>query len=244
LRFPLVLVVLDILRPELTWQRDCLFHPEAMNCIVTAGPTCEKLDQVRRLTNFSTGRLGVELANFLARQGHDVSLLIGEHATYPGARRVRRIETFTTTADLRDRLEALATQPVQAVFHAAAVSDFAFGKIWSRTPQGELVEVKAGKVSTQHGTLIAELVPTPKIITSLRDWFPQARIVGWKYEFDGKRPAVLQAAQKQISECVTDACVANGPAYGDGFGLTISNGKSVHLADAPALFEALEKLVR
>ena len=37
-----------------------------MNCIVTAGPTFEPLDDVRRLTNFSTGRLGTELANFLA----------------------------------------------------------------------------------------------------------------------------------------------------------------------------------
>jgi len=37
-----------------------------MNCIVTAGPTYEPLDDVRRLTNFSTGRLGTELANFLA----------------------------------------------------------------------------------------------------------------------------------------------------------------------------------
>ena len=36
-----------------------------MNCLVTAGPTFEPLDDVRRLTNFSTGRLGTELANFL-----------------------------------------------------------------------------------------------------------------------------------------------------------------------------------
>ena len=36
-----------------------------MNCIVTCGPTYEPLDEVRRLTNFSTGRLGTELANYL-----------------------------------------------------------------------------------------------------------------------------------------------------------------------------------
>ena len=45
-----------------------------MNCIVTAGPTFEPLDQVRRLTNMSTGRLGTELANFLTAQGHTVGL--------------------------------------------------------------------------------------------------------------------------------------------------------------------------
>ena len=52
-----------------------------MNCIVTAGPTFEPLDDVRRLTNFSTGKLGTELANFLTARGHKVTLLIGESAT-------------------------------------------------------------------------------------------------------------------------------------------------------------------
>ena len=51
-----------------------------MHCLVTAGPTYETMDNVRRLTNFSTGRLGTELANFLAESGHNVTLLIGEQA--------------------------------------------------------------------------------------------------------------------------------------------------------------------
>src|SRR5947209_3565355 len=45
-----------------------------MHCVVTAGPTYESLDEVRRLTNFSTGKLGSELANFLAARGHTVTL--------------------------------------------------------------------------------------------------------------------------------------------------------------------------
>ena len=45
-----------------------------MNCIVTAGPTYEPLDEVRRLTNSSTGRLGSELANYLTARGHRVTL--------------------------------------------------------------------------------------------------------------------------------------------------------------------------
>ena len=108
-----------------------------MQCIVTAGPTYEPLDEVRRLTNFSTGRLGSELVNFLAARGHEVTLLIGQQATYRGERHARRVETFTTTANLRDRLQALASPAVDAVFHAAAVSDFAFGKVWRQPPQGE-----------------------------------------------------------------------------------------------------------
>src|SRR5213593_2473128 len=144
-----------------------------MNCLVTAGPTYEALDEVRRLTNFSTGRLGSELANFLAAHGHHVTLLIGQQATWRGERAAQQVATFTTTADLRDRLQALAGDSVQAVFHAAAVSDFTFGKVWERTVSGELIEAKAGKISTRHGTLLAELVPTPKIIAHLRSWFPR-----------------------------------------------------------------------
>jgi len=215
-----------------------------MNCIVTAGPTCEKLDKVRRLTNFSTGRLGVELSNFFTSRGHDVTLLLGAQSTYPGPRQAKRVETFTTTAELRDWLENLASQSVQAVFHSAAVSDFMFGKIWQRSAQGELTEVKAGKIPTQYGTLLAELTPTPKIIAGLRDWYPKARIVGWKYEVDGKQPAVIQAAEKQISECLTDVCVANGPAYGDGFGVVTGSGKYKHVPDLTALFTELDWLTR
>ena len=216
----------------------------AMNCIVTAGPTYEKLDQVRRLTNFSTGRLGTELANYLTDQGHDVTMLIGAEANYSGKRKAQRIETFTTTEDLHDRLQAQAGPAVQGVFHAAAVSDFTFGKIFMRSSQGKLTAVKAGKISTSHGTLLAELTPTPKIIASLRSWFPQARLVGWKYEVDGDRDTVLVAAQRQLQECLTDVCVANGPAYGAGFGLVTSNGKSRHVPGPAKLFESLEKMLR
>ena len=77
-----------------------------MHCLVTAGPTYETMDNVRRLTNFSTGRLGTELANFLDARGHRVTLLLGEQATYGGERRVRKVETFTTTADLLAKFKA------------------------------------------------------------------------------------------------------------------------------------------
>src|SRR5262245_14639225 len=190
-----------------------------MHCVVTAGPTYESLDNVRRLTNFSTGRLGTELANFLTAHRHQVTLLIGEQATHPGPRGAQRVENFTTTKDLQDRLRTLSSKPVDALFHAAAVSDFTFGKIWTRSSNGELTEMKAGKISTRQGAFLAELVPTPKIILGLRECFPKARLVGWKYEVDGDRASVLRLAEKQIAESLTDACVANGPAYGDGFAL-------------------------
>jgi phosphopantothenoylcysteine synthetase/decarboxylase len=215
-----------------------------MHCVVTAGPTYETMDNVRRLTNFSTGRLGTELANYLAEHGHDVTLLIGQQATHCGERKAGRVEQFTTTANLLEKFRALADKKVDAIFHAAAVSDFTFGKIWLRSTAGDLTEIKSGKISTRAGTLMAELVPTPKIISELRGLFPKSKLVGWKFEVDGNRASVLDAATRQLRECQTNLCVANGPAYGSGFGLVTPLGQPQHLPDIAMLFPALEKLMR
>ncbi len=214
-----------------------------MNCVVTAGPTFETMDNVRRLTNFSTGRLGTELANFLTARGHAVTLLLGEQATYCGERKATRVRSFSTTTDLMEKLQALSKQDIGAVFHAAAVSDFTFGKIWLRSEQGELTEIRSGKISTRQGTLLAELVPTPKIIANLRAWYPAAKLVGWKFEVDGDQASVLRAGENQMRECRTDACVVNGPAYGDGLGLITGPGQCEPMAGQPELFEALASVI-
>jgi phosphopantothenate---cysteine ligase (CTP) len=214
-----------------------------MNCIVTAGPTYEPLDDVRRLTNFSTGRLGTELANFLAARGHRVTLLIGEAATYAGERRAQSVRVFSTTADLRARLKSFSGRKVDAIFHAAAVSDFGFGMIFAQNDAGEFVALSASKkISTRAGEMLVELVPTPKIIAELRGWFPKTRIVGWKFEANGNRADALRAAKKQIADCTTNFCVANGPAYGKGFSLVSPDGQK-HFADAKKLFAALESWI-
>ncbi len=214
-----------------------------MHCVVTAGPTYEPMDNVRRLTNFSTGRLGTELASFLTARGHDVTLLRGEQATHRGECPARRLEQFTTTANLLEKFKALVAQDVGAVFHAAAVSDFTFGKIWERSASGELSEIKSGKISTRAGTLLAELVPTPKLLAELRRLFPAAKIVGWKYEVEGDPAGVLRAAEAQMQECRTDACVANGPAFGLGFGLVTGPGQCARMRGPVELFAALAQLI-
>jgi phosphopantothenate---cysteine ligase (CTP) len=214
-----------------------------MNCLVTAGPTCEPLDQVRRLTNFSTGKLGSGLADFMVEKGHHVVLLRSQAATCNEKSKADQLHSFQTTADLERRLQALSETRVDAVFHAAAVSDFAFGRILSQLPGGDLVQISSGKISSRHGTLLAELLPTPKIIAKLRGWFPAALLVGWKFEVDGQRPEALLAGRHQIEESHTDACVVNGPAYGEGFGFVNKEESVAHLPDAPALFEKLARFV-
>lgn len=214
-----------------------------MNCVVTAGPTYEPLDKVRRLTNFSTGRLGAELANWLTAHGHAVTLLLGEQATFRSEIHAQKVEIFGTTSDLEERLRRQAARAIDAVFHAAAVSDFKFGRLRLRSKEGELTDIISGKIPTGHGTVLAELVPTAKIIARLRDWFPQARLVGWKFEVEGERARVIELAQTQIAECRTDACVGNGPAYGAGFGLVRPGVELLHLPDKARLFAALNSLL-
>jgi phosphopantothenoylcysteine decarboxylase/phosphopantothenate--cysteine ligase len=142
-------------------------------------------------------------------------------------------------------LKVVSAKKVDAIFHAAAVSDFAFGRIFTPNESGKLAEIKSvNKFPTQTGKLLVELVATPKIIAELRGWFPRTRIVGWKFEADGARADALSAAKRQIAECSTDLCVANGPAYGEGFGLMARDCKAAHLSSAPLLFEALEKFLR
>jgi phosphopantothenate---cysteine ligase (CTP) len=216
---------------------------DALHCVVTAGPTYEELDRARRITNFSTGRLGCELAGFLHAQGIQVTLLIGEQSTWRGERRAWRVKTFTTGRNLAEQLEALGGPDIDAVFHAAAVSDFQVGKVWAKKDDGALNEVSGGKLSSREGTLLAELVPTPKIISQMRDWFPGAVIVGWKYEVDASRESVLASAREQIVANRTDACVANGPAYGAGYGLVTHAEAVAECQDNQELFEALAGLL-
>jgi len=216
-----------------------------MHCIVTAGPTAEPLDTVRRLTNASTGRLGTVLANSLSSAGHRVTLLLSSMATWHGPCRAQNIEQFTTVDDLRNRLEARSAAqsslPVDALFHAAAVSDFRFGRIFEPQPSGEPRPVQAGKIPTNTGPLLAELLPTPKLIARLRGWFPTAFLVGWKFEVDGTRDQVKERCRAQLAACGTDLCVANGPAYGIGFGLVQLSGDLVELPDLDRLCTALEQ---
>ena len=132
--------------------------PFPMHCLVTAGPTVEPIDTVRRLTNHSTGRLGCGLADALACAGHRVTLLHSETAVHTPKSNKVRVLRFNTTKDLHDQLEAAAALRVKVVFHVAAVSDFTV-----KRPQ-------KGKIPTT-ASLTVELKPTPKlkIIKRLRE---------------------------------------------------------------------------
>jgi len=169
--------------------------------------------------------LGTALANQLAAAGHTVRLLRSETAT--AVPPVAAVETvpFSSGSDLAARFLERATDGSIAIFHAAAVGDFSIGRTFETNDDGESRLISSGKISTRNGSLWVELRPTPKLLMDLRDWYPQALVVGWKFEVDGTRDEVLGKARAQIDECRTDACVANGPAHGPGFTLLTRTGQ-------------------
>jgi len=198
-----------------------------MPLIVTIGATQEPLDAMRLISNRSTGELGTLLATTLAERGHDVIALRGTGATasskplnHPNI----HVLPFTTTEDLRSSLEVVSSRgKIEAVFHAAAVSDF------------YLPGAGSGKIPSSDGTLTLTLEPTPKLLPKMRGWFPDARITGWKYEAEGNHSTAVAAGFAQISACSTDACVVNGPSYGEGFGVIATSQALTHLSDRAAL---------
>ena len=119
---------------------------------------------------------------------------------------------------------------------------FAFGKIWERAANGALTEIRSPKISTRGGDILAELTPTPKIISELRAWFPDAFLVGWTYELESDRAQAIARASGQLAENRTDACVVNGRGYGEGFGLVTASEPCRHVAERQVLFDTLEKL--
>jgi phosphopantothenoylcysteine synthetase/decarboxylase len=207
-----------------------------MKILITCGPSHEPIDGARRMTNMSTGRLGVTLANYFADAGHEVICLKGEGSTYPGAVHAKRIETFATNEDLARLLESFSREGnIDAVLHAAALCDYRVERVMSAA--GEAMQ--SAKFATRDGRLHLVLAPALKVLPKLRGWYPDARIAGWKYELAGTREDAFARAWQQVRHCKTDACVLNGAAYGEGFALCHSDGNVQTTANAAGLGAAL-----
>jgi phosphopantothenate---cysteine ligase (CTP) len=187
-----------------------------MRIVITGGPSSEPIDQVRVITNRSSGELAVKLARRVAASGHSVELFLGQGAIF----RSESAKYFWTNEDLYRLLSSVVERShVNAVFHAAALSDFGVAK--SDIPRGE---PRAAKISSDAESIQLRLVPKPKLILQLRELFANAYIVGWKFELDGTPEDVVREGIQQIRLNRTNACVINGAAFGAGFGFCTGNG--------------------
>ncbi|KAB2643797.1 MAG: DNA/pantothenate metabolism flavoprotein domain protein [Verrucomicrobia bacterium] len=193
---------------------------------VTCGPSYEPIDQVRFLSNTSTGELGALLATTLQQHGFKVICLRSRLATYPIDSSIAQVVPFSTNTQLAHSLKEISKEhSLLALFHTAALSDYRVEKITNH--HGEVIS--SGKISTDSGEITMTLQPTPKVIAMLRGWFPQTLLIGWKYEVDGTRKEAISQAEQQIQKYHLDASVANGPALENSFEFISSSGmKSDH----------------
>ncbi len=198
-----------------------------MRVVITGGPSSEPIDEVRVLTNRSTGELAVTLFDQFKAAGHKVDLLLGE-----GARCWRsEAKPFGRNEDLEVLLQGCSTgDRVGMVLHAAALADFAV-----QVTDAAGLPLRVAKVASRGAPPRLLLTPKPKVIATLRRLFPEAFLVGWKLEHDGDPAALLEAAKAQIREHRLDRCVVNGRAYGPGFGVCSGSGLLHHAPDKGAL---------
>jgi phosphopantothenoylcysteine synthetase/decarboxylase len=207
-----------------------------MKVIVTCGPSLEPIDEVRRITNFSTGELGVRLCDALARAGFEVFCFKGSGATHPDPSSASQLAHFDTNDDLLELLTRTSAQhDIAAVFHVAALCDYRVKRVTDHQGRG----CNSAKIASRSGALTIELEPATKVISKMRELFPSSILVGWKYELVGKREDALAKAGRQMEENFTDACVVNGRAFGVGFAVVEQDSNLHESGDKPKLVNFL-----
>lgn len=168
--------------------------------LITAGPTRERIDPVRFLTNFSSGKMGYEIAAEAIRLGANVILVTGPTNIDPpeGA-------TVVNVESTEDMLQAVLCyyNNVDAVIKTAAVSDYR-PKI--RHEQ---------KMKKQPGNLSIELERTPDILRILGERKENQVLVGFAAETNN----VEEYAKGKLESKNLDMIVANNVmTEGAGFG--------------------------
>ena len=127
-----------------------------MQIVITGGPASEPIDQVRYITNRSTGELAVKLAQRFSAAGHDEELFLGRGASW----NLKTARYFQTNEELGWLLSETAVRaPVDAVLHAAALSDFGVAKA---IVSGRVSD--SAKISSGAELVELRLVPKPKLI--------------------------------------------------------------------------------
>ena len=166
--------------------------------LVTAGPTREKIDPVRYLTNRSSGRMGYAIAEAALRRGARVLLVSGPAAIPPpGAAELTRVET---AEEMRAAVLKLLPEST-VVIKTAAVADY--------RPKSA-----AGQKIKRKGPMTLELEPTTDILAELAQHKTSQVIVGFAAETEN----VLENARKKLASKSLDAIVVNDVSHeGVGF---------------------------
>ena len=157
--------------------------------LITAGPTREKIDPVRYLTNRSSGRMGYALAEAALRRGARVLLVSGPTAlTPPGAAEVTGVESAEEMRQAVLKLLPKAT----IVIKTAAVSDYR-------------ARSAASQKLKRTGPMTLELEPTMDILREIVRHKQSQLIIGFAAETEN----ALENARKKLASKSLDAIVVN-----------------------------------
>jgi phosphopantothenoylcysteine decarboxylase/phosphopantothenate--cysteine ligase len=178
-----------------------------LKVLVTAGPTLEYIDPVRVVTNRSSGKMGVAMAEEALERGAEVILVYGPGATVPPAR--FRMISVETTEQMREAvISELKSRKYDVVVAVAAAADW--------TPE----KPYAYKVSTHKFNLLdLKLKPTSKIIDEVKKVSPKTFLLAFRAEYDLPEKELIESAYKILLSSKADLIAANDVAKeGVGFG--------------------------
>lgn len=182
---------------------------DGLRVLVVAGSTVEPIDDVRVVTNRSSGATGIELGKAAFERGAEVELWLGRHeVAVPPWLPHRAFETTADLAAMAEKVEA------DICIVPAAISDFAPAKR------------EKGKIPSREGGLTLDLEPTPKLLTHFRKGARKA-LVGFKAESGVSDAELKTRAMSLLKEADLDFVVANdvSKVKGDTTSITIFDRK-------------------
>ncbi|WP_339676424.1 bifunctional phosphopantothenoylcysteine decarboxylase/phosphopantothenate--cysteine ligase CoaBC [Cyclobacterium marinum] len=163
----------DILNPDLSFQ--------GKNILITAGPTQEAIDPVRYISNHSSGKMGIALAEKAAERGAKVTLILGPTALKPKPHPNIKIIPVTSALDMFEASQNHHNEAKVVIF-CAAVADYR-----SEKPSVE-------KIKKKDSALQIKLVKNPDIAKTLGANKKQGQLhIGFALETD---EGVLSAENK------------------------------------------------
>lgn len=193
--------------------------------VITAGGTSEKIDNVRKITNSSSGKLGMTIANNLLNQNDDLIIyyVCSKTALRPLDERVKVIE-IGGTMELKKEIEnLLLNEKIDYFIHSMAVSDYMTDYVTTMERIKESVKnaddidnafsnieiIKGNKISSYEDNLVVVLKPTPKIISIIKDLSPSTYLVGFKLLDGVSKEELIEVSKKLRDKNKCDLVVAN-----------------------------------
>lgn len=170
-----------------------------LRAVVTAGGTEEPIDDVRSVSNGSTGRFGAAIAAALAARGVEVIVLGSERMLAARDSVPAGVATlpFRSHADLDAIMDDVLRDPPDLWFMAAAVADYA-------------PERAQGKIRSDKDQLVIDMRRTPKLLARLRARCGDTTtLVGFKLLSDVSRAELEATARRQLVDNQLDHVVAN-----------------------------------